>query len=104
MGNRAAALLAATFSTLVPAKEYQAIKGESSLTYVIVHPMHTVHAVNKDFECKVDLSADTVTSKIRVSADVLKFDSGNSSRDSHAMEAVQSRKFPRVTFESTSIK
>ncbi len=104
---RAALLIASGLTltfTLAPAKEYLAIKGESTLAYVLIHPMHTVHGVNKDFECKVDLSPDTVTSKIRVSADVLKFDTGNSSRDSHAMEAVQSRKYPRVTFESTAIK
>lgn len=104
MRDRAILLFAAALFTLAPAKEYQAIKGESVLSYVLIHPMHTIHSVNKDFECKVDLSADTVSSKIRVVADVLKFDSGNSSRDSHAMEAVQSRKFPRVIFESTGIK
>lgn len=97
------ALLLACAMT-APAKEYRAIKGESSLTYVLVHPMHTVKGVNKDFDCIVDLSADTVTSVIRVSADVLKFDSGNSNRDSHAMEAVQSRKYPKVVFASDSIK
>jgi polyisoprenoid-binding protein YceI len=87
-----------------PAKEYRAIKGESTLSYVLVHPMKTVIGVNKDFDCTVDLSSDTVSSVIRVSADVLKFDSGNSSRDSHAMEAVHSRKYPKVVFASGSIK
>jgi polyisoprenoid-binding protein YceI len=86
------------------AKEYQAIKGESSLAYVLVHPMHTIKGVNRDLDCTVDLSPDTVSSKIRVSADVLKFDSGNSNRDSHAMEVVQYRKYPKVSFVSTSIK
>jgi polyisoprenoid-binding protein YceI len=86
------------------AKEYQAIKGESSLTYVLIHPMHTIKGVTRDFDCKVDLSGDTVSSKIRVSADVKTFDSGNSSRDSHALEAIQGLKYPRVTFESRSIK
>jgi polyisoprenoid-binding protein YceI len=103
---RAAALglLAACLSIPASAKEYRALKGESTLTYVLVHPMHTVKGVNKDIDCVVDLSADTVSSKIRVSADVLGFDSGNSSRDSHAMEAVESRKYPKVTFASESIK
>ena len=92
------------FALSAMAKEYKAIKGESTLTYVLVHPMHTVKGVNKDIDCTVELSADTVTSVIRVSADVLKFDSGNSNRDSHAMEAVQSRKYPKVTFVSESIR
>ncbi|HKP97218.1 MAG TPA: YceI family protein [Fibrobacteria bacterium] len=102
-----AALSAVLFLFLAapaPAKPYEAIKGESSLTYVLVHPMHTVKGITRDFECKVELSDDTVSSRIRVAADVRKFDSGNSSRDSHALEAVDALKFPRVSFESRSIK
>jgi polyisoprenoid-binding protein YceI len=58
----------------------------------------------RDVECLVELSPDTLSSAIRVSAAISSFDSSNSSRDSHAMEAVQSRKFPRVEFASDSIK
>jgi polyisoprenoid-binding protein YceI len=35
--------------------------------------------------------------------DVTSFDSGNSNRDSHAMEVVDAMSFPEVTFSSTSI-
>lgn len=101
---RSAALLALAAVSFPSAKVYQAVKGESTLAYVLVHPMHTVKGVNKDLDCTVDLSPDTVTSKIRVSADVLGFDSGNSNRDSHAMEVVEYRKYPKVSFVSTSIK
>ncbi len=102
--RRSAAVFALAAFSLTPAKVYQALKGESSLGYVLVHPMHTVHGVTKDLDCTVDLSPDTVTSKIRVSADVLKFDSGNSNRDSHALETIEYRKYPKVGFASTSIK
>lgn len=101
---RSAALLALAAVSFPAAKVYQALKGESTLGYVLVHPMHTVHGTTKDLDCTVDLSRDTVTSKIRVSADVLTFDSGNSNRDSHAMEVVEYRKYPKVSFASTSIK
>lgn len=101
---RFAACLALAAVSLSAAKQYQALKGESSLTYVLVHPMHTVHGVNKDLDCTVDLSSDTVSSKILVSADVLNFDSGNSNRDSHALEVVEYRKYPKVSFASASIK
>jgi polyisoprenoid-binding protein YceI len=97
----AAALLIPAFAA---AKPYEAIKGESSLTYVLVHPMHTVKGVSRDFECKVDLSDDTVSSVIRVVAEVRNFDTGNSSRDSHALEAVDALKFPRVSFASNAVK
>jgi polyisoprenoid-binding protein YceI len=106
LGNLCVTFVAAAILGLSSAfaKPYEAIKGESSLTYVLVHPMHTVKGVAKDFDCQVDLSEDTVSSKIRVSAEVRNFDSGNSSRDSHALEAVQGLKYPRVTFESGSVK
>ena len=101
---RSAALLALAAVSFPGAKVYQALKGESALTYVLVHPMHTVKGVNRDLDCTVDLSSDTVSSQIRVAADVLKFDSGNSNRDSHAMEVVGYRKYPKVSFASTSVK
>jgi polyisoprenoid-binding protein YceI len=101
---RSAALIALAAVSMPAAKAYQALKGESTLGYVLVHPLHTVKATNKDLDCTVELSADTVSSKIRVSADVKNFDSGNSNRDSHALETVEYRKYPKVTFVSTSIK
>jgi polyisoprenoid-binding protein YceI len=86
------------------AKTFQAIKGESTLSYHMVHPMHKFTGVSRDFLCQVDLSPDTVSSSIRVSALISSFDSKNSSRDSHAMEAVQALKYPRVEFASESVK
>ena len=94
----------AIFPAAAEAKSYQAIKGESSLTYVLQHPMHLIKGVNRDVACTVELSDDTVSSVIRVSARVRDFDSGNSSRDSHAMEAVGGMKFPKVEFASRSVR
>ncbi len=99
-----AMLLSLAAAREVMAKTYEAIKGESSLSYHMVHPMHQFTGVTKDFLCRVDLSPDTLSSMIKVSAAVSSFDSKNSSRDSHAMEAVQARKYPRVEFASDSIK
>jgi polyisoprenoid-binding protein YceI len=86
------------------AEPFEAIKGESTLSYHLVHPMHKVNGVSRDFVCQVDLSPDTVSSHIRVSAAIASFDSRNSSRDSHAMEIVQALKYPRVEFASDSVK
>lgn len=86
------------------AKTYQAIKGESTLSYHMAHPMHKIDGVSRDFLCTVDLSPDTVSSVIKVSAAISSFDTKNSSRDSHAMEVVQARKYPRVEFASESVK
>jgi polyisoprenoid-binding protein YceI len=101
---KSAVLIALAAISFPAAKVYQALKGESTLGYVLVHPLHTVHGTNKVLDCVVELSPDTVSSKIRVSADVLNFDSGNSNRDSHALETVEYRKYPKVSFASTSIK
>jgi polyisoprenoid-binding protein YceI len=85
-------------------REYQAIRGESTLAYTLVHPMHKVKGVTRDFVCKVVLAPDTVSSRVYVSAQVRSFDSGNSSRDSHAMEAVQALRYPLVEFASDAVK
>ncbi len=86
------------------AKVYNALPGESTLTYGMVHPMHKFSGVSRDFKCEVDLSADTVSSKIRVVAPIKTFDTGNASRDSHAMEMTNALKWPNVTFASTLVK
>jgi polyisoprenoid-binding protein YceI len=66
--------------------------------------MHHVTGVSRDFLCQVDLSPDTVSSRIKVSAAVSSFDSRNSSRDSHAMEMVEAMKYPKVEFSSEAVK
>jgi polyisoprenoid-binding protein YceI len=103
-GTAAAFAALSLFPPGPEAKPYEALKGESTLTYVLDHPMHLIKGVNRDFECKVDLADDTVSSMIRVSARVRDFNSGNSSRDSHALEAVDGMKYPRVAFASRSVK
>lgn len=85
-------------------KVYEAIRGESTLAYRLEHPLHAVNGVTRDFACTVELSDDTVTSQVRVSADVRTFDSGNPNRDDHAMEAIRARKHPRVAFASDSVR
>lgn len=98
------AILALAAGAAAQAKTYEAIKGESSLSYGLVHPMHHITGVSRDFLCQVDLSPDTVSSRIKVSAAVSSFDSKNSSRDSHAMEMVEAMKYPRVEFSSEAVK
>ncbi len=103
-----AAALSLAILAVVPrpgsAKSYQSIQGESALSYRMVHPMHKIIGVSRNFLCQVELSPDTVSSVIKVSAAVASFDSKNSSRDSHAMEMVEARKYPRVEFASESVK
>ncbi len=82
-----------------------AVKSESSLTYQLTHPLHEVTGVSKDVQCTIEY--DDATKVIRstaFSADVMSFDSGNSNRDSHAMEVLDALSYPTVSFKSTSIE
>jgi polyisoprenoid-binding protein YceI len=77
-------------------------KEESSMTYRLVHPLHHVEATSK--EVVYDLETDPATKEFRkVSGwvDVTTFDSGNSNRDSHAMEVIDAIDYPDALFEGT---
>ncbi len=102
--SRYGLLCALIFPEILFSKTYLAIKGESFLSYGLVHPMHHITGVSRDFQCTVDLSPDTLSSIIKVSALISSFDSHNSSRDSHAMEMVEALKYPKVEFVSDSVK
>lgn len=77
-------------------------KEESSMTYRMVHPLHKIAATSK--EVVYDLEADTGTKefkKVSGWVDVTTFDSGNSNRDSHAMEVIDAITYPDAKFEGT---
>jgi len=94
-------------SPLSNAADTTAINGtrsESSMTYHIHHPLHEVEATSKDLQCRITYNA--ATGEILhafFSADVTSFDSGNSNRDSHAMEVLDALSYPTVSFNSKSI-
>lgn len=76
----------------------------SSITYRITHPLHVVEATSKNVEFQI--AVDTLTHAITAVSgrvDVMTFDSGNSNRDSHAMEAIDALTYPDATFRSTAV-
>jgi polyisoprenoid-binding protein YceI len=80
------------------------IKGESSATYFLVHPMHEIEATSKEVVYTASINPDAkIIHAVTAAVDVTSFDSGNSNRDSHAMEVVDAMSFPEVTFTSKSI-
>jgi len=81
-----------------------ALKESSILAYRLVHPLHEVDAVSHDavFDVLVLPSARKLLS-VAARVDVMTFDSGNSNRDSHAMEVIDAITFPEASFTSTSI-
>ncbi len=80
------------------------IKDESKLTYNLSHPLHEVEATSKDVLSSLELDPSNRSIKsVVVSVDVTTFDSGNSNRDSHAMEVIDALTYPEARFASTSI-
>ena len=84
--------------------KHAALKEKSSLTYVLVHPLHRVEGISKGVECEIEYD-DATHTVVRTSfeADVMSFNSGNSNRDSHAMEILEALMYPSVSFQSTEI-
>lgn len=93
-------------SFVLPAKSKQieAVKNESSITYQLTHPLHEIESTSKDSHCviSVDVEKKEIT-QVSVQVDVTTFNSGNSSRDSHAMEVIDALSYPEANFTSTNI-
>jgi polyisoprenoid-binding protein YceI len=75
------------------------IPDRSFMTYTIVHPLHTFEATSKEVGYTLTLdSTETRISTVSGTVDVTTFDSGNSNRDSHAMEVVDAITYPEASF------
>ncbi len=76
----------------------------SSIMYAMSHPLHNFEATSKEFKA---VAAYNMASKkielIAVTAAIKSFDSGNSNRDSHMIEATEALKYPNVTFSGNEI-
>lgn len=82
----------------------QTLKGESWIAYRLVHPLHEIDAKSMSPDYQVELDPTTKEIKtVTAQVDVTTFDSGNSNRDSHAMEVVDAITYPYVDFTSTAI-
>jgi polyisoprenoid-binding protein YceI len=93
-----------SFGTEARAEHLRLIPEESSVSYKLVHPLHEIEATSKNVQYLLD--ADVATKKVEhvaAEVDVTTFDSGNSNRDSHAMEVIDAITYPDVRFISTSI-
>jgi polyisoprenoid-binding protein YceI len=99
-------------SILIPAalifaqpQKYEASKNESFITYKLTHPLHEVEGISKESLCLI--YADTKTKEIKnvlVKVAVASFNSGNSNRDSHAMEVIDAISNPNASFLSAGVE
>lgn len=82
-------------------KSVTAAKNESSITYYLVHPLHKIEATCNDVLTLAMIDAKNKSIKsVSTVVDVTTFDSGNSNRDSHAMEVIDALSFPEARFVS----
>ncbi len=98
-------LVAASVQCVAQMKDYSdVIKDESWIKYLMVHPLHKFEAISKDaaYRLRADLSKKDIAA-VAAEVDVTSFDSGNSNRDSHAMEVIDAVDYPDVTFTSTKV-
>ncbi len=85
-------------------KTFTGKQDESVMTYRLVHPLHKIEAASKAVNYTVDIdSAKKEIVRVAGVVDVTTFDSGNSNRDSHAMEVIDAISYPDARFVSTGI-
>ena len=93
------------FSPDVDSRKIVADKKNSTVTYAMSHPAHDWEGVCKDVNAVIVYDDQTKTiSQVAVALKIDAFDSGNANRDSHAIEALEGLKYPKVTFTSSKIK
>ena len=86
------------------AKSVECIKNETSVTYLLSHPLHHMESTSKEINCRIEIDpAKKEIKTVSAQIDVMTFNSGNSNRDSHAMEVIDAITYPDVIFSSTSI-
>ncbi|MGD0591991.1 MAG: YceI family protein [Bacteroidota bacterium] len=85
-------------------KSIECSKNETSVTYLLSHPLHHMESTSKEIDCHIEIDpAKKEIKTVSAQIDVMTFNSGNSNRDSHAMEVIDAITYPDVMFSSTSI-
>lgn len=93
------------FKTHLGSRKIVAEKSTSSVTYSMKHVMHDWDGVSKDVNAVIIYNDESkAIEQVAVSIPVASFDSDNSNRDSHAIEAIEGLKYPKVTFSSSDVK
>jgi len=91
--------LALLVPALAHADDLFSVGDKSTVGYVLVHKLHTVHGVaSKNVEGKAKLGAGGAQLAVRIP--IVSFDSGNGNRDSHMQEVTEAAKFPNVELKA----
>lgn len=85
-------------------KKLTADSAASYIRYQMEHPLHDWDARSTASRCIIVYDeAVSQIEAVAVSVPVKSFDSGNSNRDSHALEVLEALKYKNITFTSTGI-
>jgi len=91
-------------SLFAQTKQIVAVQKESSITYQLTHPLHEIESTSKEAQCSISIDpVNRAIKQVSVTVDVTTFNSGNSNRDSHAMEAIDALSYPEASFTSSNI-
>lgn len=85
-------------------RKLMADRGKSTIVYAMSHPMHKWEGVSRDVACVMVVGDDQRIESVATAAKVSSFDSQNANRDSHALEALDALKYPKVTFVSNDVQ
>ncbi|MBC7447795.1 MAG: YceI family protein [Hymenobacteraceae bacterium] len=97
-------LLFAAGPVLAAPPTLRADKARSSITYTCVHTLHEWSGTSHNLDAVLVLdAARALPTKVAMVGKVADFDSGNSNRDSHALEVLDAIKYPTLSFVSTRI-
>jgi polyisoprenoid-binding protein YceI len=97
-------LMSVAVNAVAQPRAGELLKGESWIAYKLVHPLHEIVArsTSPDYSIEIDPTKKQIET-VSAEVDVTSFDSGNSNRDSHAMEVVEALLYPDASFTSTSV-
>jgi polyisoprenoid-binding protein YceI len=100
-------LALSTYSLWLAAQEKKKIEADKKVSYIeyaMKHPMHDWEAKSVANKCIIVYNDKTsAIEAAAVIAPVKSFDSGNSNRDSHALEVLEALKFPNISFSANNI-
>tara|TARA_B100001778_G_C18471351_1_gene575923 strand:- start:419 stop:967 length:549 start_codon:yes stop_codon:yes gene_type:complete len=94
------------FSNLILAQseKWKINSSQSYISYSGNHILHSWEGINNNIFGLFVVNSENNISEIAILTKVEDFDSGNSNRDSHALEILESLKYPQIRYYSNNIK
>ena len=93
------------YSVTAQTKHLVSVQKDSFIQFKMFHALHDFESKSKEGVCEIDYDQSTkLIKRVNVQVEVSTFDSGNSNRDSHAMEVIDALSYPLASYTSSSIE